>query len=305
MRSPLGRLRFAVYSRRMRTLAPLLFALWFAQALPAAAEPRAASPNRAIDPDAAAAGMVHPFADSSAQKCEVLGLGGSCVYAAAGPLFVTDLFLAGDCPGRAFALAGQPGTRARWALTLSPQTPAVTGAHILVRSGEALFLGLEAAARSTGATRQCAVTWSGFYPDGGAGAAGPADPLAIDEDMLRSPAPPVGKLRINARPRTSLQVDGRDTEGTGWWVPLRKSGTMVIGADGAPWTVRVSYVVSDNVATFSMSTEPWAILYVNNVSRGKTPTTGIVVGEDPVRVHLRKPGDEEEMVMIMKFEAGE
>lgn len=114
----------------------------------------------------------------------------------------------------------------------------------------------------------------------------------------------VGQLKINAMPRTSLSVDGRDSGMTGGKVGLSKrSGSVVVGAGGAPYTVTLNYEVDGGQVNISVASEPWAIVYVNNLSRGRTPLGGLKVNNDATRIDLKRPGQEASMTIILTFES--
>ena len=139
-----------------------------------------------------------------------------CVRAASGPVVITGLFEVGQCSDRALGMAANPNGdlgSPRWAVSLSPSAPALTGVRLSVRQGEAFFVALQSPpSRKT--SPQCAVMWSGV----GVPAASPAvdDQALLRVDPLdRAKAPVASRpvLEVTASEAiSSAKVAGRTAE---------------------------------------------------------------------------------------------
>jgi hypothetical protein len=106
-------------------------------------------------------GIVAPSISSDRGSCGGLGGYAVCVWAATGPLVVTELATSPGCP--VGLIAGASKTAAlidapRW---VARNPPGLGGARVFVRDGESLFVGVQT---NTGGDTHCALSWAGFRP---------------------------------------------------------------------------------------------------------------------------------------------
>lgn len=141
-------------------------------------------------------GMATPLQNPAAFRCGAGGVTALCVRAASGPIVITGLFEVGQCNDRALGMAGDPSGdlgSPRWAVSLSPSAPTLTGVRLSVRQGEAFFVALQSPpSRKT--SPQCAVMWSGF------GVPTAASPAVDDQALLRVDNLDQSKAPVASRP---------------------------------------------------------------------------------------------------------
>lgn len=150
--------------------------------------------------------LLVPATRQDCRACSVLGTSGVCVLAFEGPLIVTDLSAPGGCAERLFAVGavtesdlGAP----RWVVNGKTEPLPLRSARLLVREGEALFVGLAGAANPK-QDRNCALMWRGFRPYDSGGPDKSAPALAA-----RTPRPATGDISIDSTPAcAAISIDG-------------------------------------------------------------------------------------------------
>lgn len=133
--------------------------------------PGAAPAEAAFDPKRSRTETVNPAMAKGATFCDSWKVetpqpGGYCskIRSFIGPLVVTDVHSAGNCPDELFLVAGNPDTPA-WSISTNTAF-SIHGARYVVTDDQPLYV----AARSTTAgaalkkSSACSVTWSGYKP---------------------------------------------------------------------------------------------------------------------------------------------
>lgn len=133
------------------------------------------------DPARLDGGVASPGTSPGKVPCGALFGAGSafCVKAIEGPFVVTDLKMLPGCPNELFIAAGS-STSPRWALLGTSAAPlAVHGSRLVVKAGEFLFVGAQAAKPEKISTdARCSILWSGFRPYSGA-----SDAATVPRDL--------------------------------------------------------------------------------------------------------------------------
>lgn len=80
----------------------------------------------------------------------------------------------------------------------------------------------------------------------------------------------------------------------------RDKGTIVIGSSSSsPYTITLDYEVISDLVYLRVSSEPWAIFYVDRISRGKTPVEKVLVRADGMFLDFKRPGVEASATLIL------
>lgn len=105
-----------------------------------------------------------------------------------------------------------------------------------------------------------------------------------------------GSLLVRARPAASLRYQGRKVAGAK--VELTSpTGSIQVGGAGSPFQVDLGY----DAQSLTVNSEPWAIVYVNGVSKGKTPVRGLKLSEGKVSMALKTPGVEQALELTVLY----
>ncbi|HEY3447107.1 MAG TPA: serine/threonine-protein kinase [Myxococcales bacterium] len=92
-----------------------------------------------------------------------------------------------------------------------------------------------------------------------------------------------------------LKLNGKAVDGAQVMLPGAK-GTLDVVADGLPLKVSVTY----SAGGAQILTDPWAIAYVNGVSKGKTPLA-VPWDAEPRRIEFKRPGLDQPVTLMWKF----
>ncbi|MFN7133661.1 MAG: hypothetical protein ACK4N5_16410, partial [Myxococcales bacterium] len=116
------------------------------------------------------------------------------------------------------------------------------------------------------------------------------------EPKPEAPAKKFGAMLIRAKPVGQLRYNGAAIAGAK--VELTSAnGVIEVAGEGVPFKVKLSY----DGQTVQVASEPWSIVYVNDVSKGRTPLGGVKLGDDTVRMELKNPSVEQPLELVLKF----
>jgi hypothetical protein len=109
---------------------------------------------------------------------------------------------------------------------------------------------------------------------------------------------------LNVIPRSGVKHDGKtvDLAKTGQRVEIvREAGTLQVGDESSPLTLTLSYAVKGGEVLFRMNSDPWAIVSVNGISKGKAPVNDVsVTSAGLTKVEFKRPPDQS-MTVLMRF----
>ena len=115
----------------------------------------------------------------------------------------------------------------------------------------------------------------------------------------------LGTLNINPGPNIPLTFNG---QALGKAVGLQKlpvtagNGTIEVGDATSQFKVTLEYTTANKEMTVKVKSEPWAIVSVDQVSKGKTPVADVKIGDALVTVELKKPGQESGMAVRLRYQ---
>ncbi len=115
------------------------------------------------------------------------------------------------------------------------------------------------------------------------------------------PPPPVdarkgGTLLIKSTPMAQVLHNGKAISGVKIDL-LAGGGTIDVVGEGSAFKIHLSYGADGSL---ELASEPWAIAYVNNLSKGKTPTR-LAFEDEPMRVEFKRPGQEQTVQLILRY----
>jgi hypothetical protein len=113
-----------------------------------------------------------------------------------------------------------------------------------------------------------------------------------------------GTASINAGPTIPLTFDGQPFGKApgAQKIPVTKdSGTIEFGDATTQFRVTADYTVSGKELVLKIKSDPWAIVSVDQVSKGKTPVSDIKIGETLVTVEFKKPGQDSGLALRLSF----
>ena len=79
------------------------------------------------------------------------------------------------------------------------------------------------------------------------------------------------------------------------------SGSVEIGDDSTPYKVTLDYARSGKELVVKLKSSPWAIVFVDTVSKSKTPVSDIHIGDKLTLIELKKPGQDSGMQIRLRF----
>jgi eukaryotic-like serine/threonine-protein kinase len=119
-------------------------------------------------------------------------------------------------------------------------------------------------------------------------------------------APARGTLTLNTGPNVPVTFDGQafgKTPGTQKVPVSRESGTIEFGDAANQFRVTAEYAVSGSQLSLKFKSDPWAIVSVDQVSKGKTPVGDIKIGDGSVTVEFKKPGQDAGLTLRLGYSA--
>ncbi len=79
------------------------------------------------------------------------------------------------------------------------------------------------------------------------------------------------------------------------------TGTVDIGDETTPYKVTLEYTRADKELVLKVKSAPWAIVFVDQVSKAKTPVSDVHIGDKLTLVELKKPGQDTGMQIRLRF----
>jgi eukaryotic-like serine/threonine-protein kinase len=79
------------------------------------------------------------------------------------------------------------------------------------------------------------------------------------------------------------------------------SGTVEVGDSSTPYKVQLEYLRSGSALNLKVSTSPWAIVWVDGTSRGRSPVSGVKLESRQTLLELKKPGEESGMIVKLQY----
>jgi hypothetical protein len=126
-------------------------------------------------------------------------------------------------------------------------------------------------------------------------------------DGLEPPAPPpaekkkaaaapkaLGTLTLMAGPTVPIAFSGKDpVKAPGVQkFPVNDGGTLVIGDTSTQFRITVDYKVVGRELVMSVNTEPWSIVSLDQISKGKAPVSELHISSSQSVLEFKKPGQE-------------
>lgn len=121
----------------------------------------------------------------------------------------------------------------------------------------------------------------------------PAEPVKV------ASAQAAGTLLLRSMPSLAARHDGREVSGQKVTLS-RPAGSFTLGDEESPFKVALDYRQEDGVLKATLTSDPWSIAYVNNLSRGKVPLQ-LEVEDKLLKVELKRPGVEQSVTLILRF----
>ncbi|MGC4113082.1 MAG: protein kinase [Myxococcales bacterium] len=124
-----------------------------------------------------------------------------------------------------------------------------------------------------------------------------ADAKKAEEAKARvaSAGAALGTLSIRMASPATLKLNGKPVDGAQVVLPSAK-GTLDVSADGLPLKISVTY----SAGGAQLNSDPWAIAYVNGISKGKTPLS-LPFDAEPRRIRAKRPGLDQPVTLMWKF----
>ena len=113
-----------------------------------------------------------------------------------------------------------------------------------------------------------------------------------------------GTASINAGPSIPLTFDGQPlgkAPGTQKIAVTKDSGTIEFGDATSQFRVTAEYTVAGKELVLKIRSDPWAIVSVDQVSKGKTPVSDVKIGDAVVTVEFKKPGQDSGLALRLSF----
>ena len=79
------------------------------------------------------------------------------------------------------------------------------------------------------------------------------------------------------------------------------SGTVEVGDSNTPYKVQLEYVRSGSALNMKVSSSPWAIVWVDGTSRGRSPVSGVKLEPRQTLLELKKPGEDSGMTVKLQY----
>ena len=79
------------------------------------------------------------------------------------------------------------------------------------------------------------------------------------------------------------------------------SGTVEVGDSSTPYKVQLEFVRSGSALNVKVSTSPWAIVWVDGTSRGRSPVAGVKLEPRQTLLELKKPGEDSGMLVKLQY----
>lgn len=122
---------------------------------------------------------------------------------------------------------------------------------------------------------------------------------AAAKPVVAPPAALTGSFIVRTIPSLPVSQGGKLADGSGQ-VPIRgTAGRIDIGGADDPFRVTFNYRIENGKAFVSVGSEPWSILHVGELSRGRVPQD-IEIGGKLQKLEFKRPGvDSPQRVMVM------
>jgi hypothetical protein len=79
------------------------------------------------------------------------------------------------------------------------------------------------------------------------------------------------------------------------------TGTVEVGDEMTPYKVTLEYARADKELVLKVKSAPWAIVFVDQVSKAKTPVSDVHIGDKLTLLELKKPGQDTGMQIRLRF----
>ncbi len=140
----------------------------------------------------------------------------------------------------------------------------------------------------------------------------PETPMEPDKPKPEKAATPpakkgAGTFTVNAGPDVPVTYSGTTNKGGAQKLALADdSGSVDVGDDSSPYKVTLEYSKSGKELVLKVKSTPWAIVSLDQVSHGKTPTppgSELHIGKTLSVLELKKPGQDTGMQIRLLFSA--
>jgi predicted Ser/Thr protein kinase len=79
------------------------------------------------------------------------------------------------------------------------------------------------------------------------------------------------------------------------------SGTVEVGDSNTAYRVQLEYARSGSALNLKVSSSPWAIVWVDGTSRGRSPVSGVKLEPRQTLLELKKPGEDTGMTIKLQY----
>jgi hypothetical protein len=79
------------------------------------------------------------------------------------------------------------------------------------------------------------------------------------------------------------------------------SGLLEVGDSHTPYRVQLEFVRSGSALNVKVSSSPWAIVWVDGTSRGRSPVSGVKLEPRQTLLELKKPGEDTGMTVKLQY----
>lgn len=132
----------------------------------------------------------------------------------------------------------------------------------------------------------------------------PAPPKPPAEKKESKGAKLFGSLMVNAGPNVAIAFNGTlqpKVAGAQRLGVTAESGKIEVGDPSTAYVVTIEYKVTGKEITAKVNATPWAIVFQDGTSKGKTGTAEVKIVDAMSTVELKKPGQDAGMTVRFRF----
>jgi hypothetical protein len=122
------------------------------------------------------------------------------------------------------------------------------------------------------------------------------------EEKAAAPAKALGTLIVNAAGAPVAWDGGAPKPGAQRISVNDKIGIVTVGDASTPFKVELEWAVDGSALVFKVRSTPWAIVSLDQVSRGKTPLSDVRIEKKLTLVELKKPGQPNPMAIRLRYD---